>query len=178
MAKSLYEMISGHNLGSGPAWDKAANFFADVIGIERGDMTGAAPLDSFGDDIRQFQQDAAEQQMAYQTQSAQRAMDFSAAEAQKNRDWQERMSNSAYSRAVSDLENAGLNPILAAGGSSMAASTPSGGAASGIAQTGSQAEVSELNSAVQALSVYMQMLESMNTSGAKVVGSVLGAMLS
>lgn len=52
---------------------------------------------------------------------------FNAEQAQKQMDFQERMSSSAHQREVKDLIAAGLNPVLSANGG---ASTPSGASAS------------------------------------------------
>ena len=54
---------------------------------------------------------------------------FNAYQAWLNRDWQERMSNTAYQRQVKDMQAAGVNPALMYGSGASGASTPSGATA-------------------------------------------------
>lgn len=75
---------------------------------------------------------------------------FNAKEAQKNRDWQERMARNAHQYEVEDLIKAGLNPVLSAGG--QGAFVGSGAVASGqkavADNTRAQAAMALLNNAL------------------------------
>lgn len=100
-------------------------------------------------------QASADKQMAFQAQQNQQAMAFNAEEAQKNRDWQTQMSNTAHQREVKDLIKAGLNPVLSA---NAGASTPSGATASGYSSSGASASAD--NSYINAISsIYAQELQ-------------------
>lgn len=68
---------------------------------------------------------------------------FNAEEAEKQRQYETQMSNTAYTRAYADMANAGLNPHLAGGQGG--ASTPTGAAA-----TGAQAMPLDINGAINA----------------------------
>ena len=75
---------------------------------------------------------------------------FNAQEAQKQRDYDERMSNSQYQRAVDDMKKAGLNPVLALGGNGASfhggASASSGGSrsSSGYRSSGANDDLGSL----------------------------------
>lgn len=80
---------------------------------------------------------AQQQQNAFTMQQQNAQQQFNAEQAALNRDWQERMSNTAYQRGTADMVAAGLNPAMMYGGSAVSASTPSGSPASSAAPSGS-----------------------------------------
>lgn len=70
---------------------------------------------------------------------------FNAEQAQIQREWQERMANTQYQRAVGDMEKAGLNPILAVTNGGVGTSVPGGATASvsGASMNSAQANMAQ-----------------------------------
>lgn len=125
--------------------DPQSSFLGELGRTWLGQLTGANAQTDIDDWLRQEQSSnnafvrdmlKLNEQNIFNASQSEIARQFSASEAKKARDFEERMSSTAYQRAVSDMKLAGINPVLAymQGG----ASTPSAsGAGSVSASSGS-----------------------------------------
>lgn len=118
--------------------DPSLNPFSWIPSMATGWMNANAQGETNAQNAQMFQAqmgfNATEAELSRQfaSQEAGIGRAWSSAEAAVNRDFQQAMSNTAFQRSRADMEKAGINPILAAGGSG--ASTPSGSMpSSGIA---------------------------------------------
>lgn len=72
---------------------------------------------------------------AWNEEMWERQAEFNRQEAEKNRKWQEMMRATAYQTAVEDMQKAGINPILAAGGITASAGGGSTASVGGVSMS-------------------------------------------
>lgn len=136
-----FNPLTGFNAESAAQLIANAQFEPESISPLSAKSASGDPY-GYADYILRTMEEAERSQFEREQTSAREAMAFEASEAQKNRDFQEMMSNTSVRRMIDDLRAAGVNPALAY---SSPASTPAGSAGSGFAASASMQARSSQN---------------------------------
>lgn len=160
MAINAVGLARGAALGTAALASKMA---APTVGAVSKVVQGNNLLKSSADYNNAWSAAQAQKQMDFQQKSNEAAMNFNSEEAAKNRDWQKMMSDTAHQREVRDLQAAGLNPVLSAMGGN-GASVTSGATASGVSSSGAmgQTDTSRNSAIVQLLSAVLSAKNNMD----------------